>query len=75
MQMKGSLTIGVDNVRGGRGGPNDATTTTMAAALALLCDVCGGRVGGGAVSNGTGLLCSLECAQVESGRVPGNYLG
>jgi hypothetical protein len=73
--MKSPVTIGVDNVRPRRRGPIAATTNTVTAALALLCDICGGRVGGGAVSNGAGFHCSLECAQVASGRVPGNYLG
>lgn len=73
--MKSSATVGAGDVRLRRQGPIKAATNTMTAALALLCDVCGGLVSGGAVSNGAGFHCSLECAQVASGRVPGNYLG
>ncbi len=73
--MKGPMAIGVDNVHLRRRGPIKTTSNTVTAALALLCDICGGGVSGGAVSNGAGIHCSLECAQVASGRVPGNYLG
>lgn len=52
-----------------------ATVNSMSAALALLCEICGGVVSGGAVSSGAAMHCSLECAQAASGRVPGNYLG
>jgi hypothetical protein len=49
---------------------------TIARALASLCDVCGGAVGGGAVLFGPVSYCSTECAHVAKDRfVAGNYLG
>jgi hypothetical protein len=49
---------------------------TVARALAALCEVCGGVLGGGAVLFGPTSYCSLECAHSARDRfVAGNYLG
>lgn len=49
---------------------------TVARALASLCEVCGGALGGGAVLFGPTSYCSLECAHSARDRfVAGNYLG
>ena len=48
----------------------------VARALASLCDVCGGALGGGAVLFGPTSYCSVECAHSARDRfVAGNYLG
>ena len=49
---------------------------TVARALASLCEVCGGSVGGGAVLLGPASYCSTECAYTARDRfVAGNYRG
>ena len=48
----------------------------MIRALASLCEVCGGSLGGGAVIYGPMSYCSFECAHTARDRfVAGNYLG
>jgi hypothetical protein len=74
MQARGSAIIAVGGVNRRRS-KSIATVNNVTAALALLCEICGGVVSGGAVSSGAAMHCSLECAQAASGRVPGNYLG
>jgi hypothetical protein len=67
-----------DEYRGG-GGRRIGTAARpagIAAVLATLCGVCGGRLSGGVVVSGQSTYCSLECAQAARDRhVPGNYLG
>jgi len=61
-----------------RRGPaaGDKARATVARALASLCDVCGGTLGGGAVLFGPVSYCSFECAHTARDRfVAGNYLG
>lgn len=71
MQIRGIAVGNVNRLRS----KTVASANSVTAALALLCEICGGVVSGGAVSSGAALHCSLECAQAASGRVPGNYLG
>ena len=48
----------------------------IASALASLCEVCGGTLGGGAVIFGPVAYCSIDCANAVRHRfVAGNYLG
>jgi hypothetical protein len=48
----------------------------IASALASLCEVCGGTLGGGAVIFGPVAYCSIDCANAVKHRfVAGNYLG
>jgi hypothetical protein len=59
-----------------RGGARPKRASTVAAALASLCETCGGRILGGAVTAGDLRYCTFECALAASGpAVPGNYLG
>jgi len=54
----------------------DKARATVARALASLCEVCGGTLGGGAVLFGPVSYCSFECAHSARDRfVAGNYLG
>jgi hypothetical protein len=53
-----------------------ASRRLVAAQLAVLCDICGGRFEGGEVLVVGGTYCSLECAQSARDRTPpGNYFG
>lgn len=55
---------------------NNGARATVARALASLCEVCGGTLGGGAVLFGPVSYCSFECAHTARDRfVAGNYLG
>lgn len=55
---------------------NSEAQATIARALASLCEVCGGTLGGGAVLYGPVSYCSFECAHTARDRfVAGNYLG
>jgi hypothetical protein len=55
---------------------NNTARATVARALASLCEVCGGTLGGGAVIYGPVSYCSFECAHTARDRfVAGNYLG
>ena len=67
-----------DGYRGGGGRRigTAARPAAIAAMLATLCGICGGRLSGGVVVSGQSSYCSLECAQAARDRhVPGNYLG
>ncbi|HET7465456.1 MAG TPA: hypothetical protein VFL29_02205 [Candidatus Dormibacteraeota bacterium] len=73
------LSLSVDftrsSVRRSRGASRKARET-VARALASLCEVCGGALGGGAVLFGPTSYCSVECAHSARHRfVAGNYLG
>jgi len=55
---------------------NNKAQAAVARALASLCEVCGGTLGGGAVIYGPVSYCSFECAHTARDRfVAGNYLG
>ena len=55
---------------------NSKARESVARALASLCEVCGGTLGGGAVLYGPVSYCSFECAHTARDRfVAGNYLG
>jgi len=57
-------------------GADSKTRATVIRALASLCEVCGGSLGGGAVIYGPVSYCSFECAHTARDRfVAGNYLG
>jgi hypothetical protein len=62
-------------IRPRRSAPASASKKRVAAALAALCEFCGGLANGVTVSSGALTYCSVDCAHAAQGQIPGNYLG